>query len=212
VPDLFDSLKQLDHDPSVQPLPAAEVRRRGDRMRRRRGALEALTALAVVAVVVAGSALVEGRSGSGHAGPATQGPTQSAAPTTPDAVALTNDGYGTLRLTMDAAEARDAGLTELRGSASAPCRTGRTTDGGVVYLSKQHGVAGIFLRNGMVTDRGIGLGSTKADVLAAYPNGTYDVHGYWVTKPSAGVRLQVAMPHGTVEEVGLSLVDQDCFG
>jgi len=127
---------------------------------------------------------------------------------------LGSDGYGALRLTMGEAGAKDAGLTrlQLQADRGAACRAGRIGTGGLVYLSAQHGVAGIFLGKGMRTDRGIGLGSTQEQVLAAYPEGSYDAHRYWVVEPSAGVRLQIAMPDGTVEEVGLSLTDQDCFG
>ena len=56
--DPFDTLKHLDEGPARPALPASEVRRRGDRMRRRRAATQALgAALAVVTVVGGGFAL-----------------------------------------------------------------------------------------------------------------------------------------------------------
>ncbi|HSV39924.1 MAG TPA: sensor domain-containing protein, partial [Nocardioidaceae bacterium] len=56
MPDLFDPLRNLDDLP-VHPLPPDQVRRQGDRMRRRRHALQALGAAAAVAVVASGTAL-----------------------------------------------------------------------------------------------------------------------------------------------------------
>lgn len=57
--DLFDPLRDLD-DLSSPPLPASEVRRRGDRMRRRRHALQALGGAAAVVLVAAGVAVTTG--------------------------------------------------------------------------------------------------------------------------------------------------------
>ena len=74
MPDPFETLRRLD---VVAPaLPPAEVRRRGDRLRRRRTALTAVGAAAAVAAVVAGGLLtVGGTTGSApQPGPATQAP------------------------------------------------------------------------------------------------------------------------------------------
>lgn len=208
MPDLFESLKQLDHDPSVQPLPAVEVRRLGTRARRRRGAFQALTAVAAVALVIAGGVLANDDLRSGRdPGPATQ----NAVPEQDTATTLGTDGYGVLRLTMDARHAAQAGVRLGKDTRSA-CRIGALGKGGVVYISRAYGVAGIFLGRGMVTDQGIHLGSTKAQLLAAYPRIHRDKQGYWDVPMSAGVRLRIAMPRTTVQEIGLSLTDQDCFG
>ena len=78
--DLFDPLRSLTDDP-VQAPPAAEVRRRGDRIRRRRTALQSLGAACVVAVLVGGGVLVTGASTDSSrmpAGPASDGPTPTA--------------------------------------------------------------------------------------------------------------------------------------
>ena len=58
MPDLFDPLRDLDADLQVEPLPASDVRRRGDRIRRRRAAAQVLGGLAAVAVVVTGTTAV----------------------------------------------------------------------------------------------------------------------------------------------------------
>ncbi len=58
--DPLDALKNLDTGTAGPALPAAEVRRRGDRMRRRRTAVQALGAAAAVAVIASGGALAAG--------------------------------------------------------------------------------------------------------------------------------------------------------
>jgi hypothetical protein len=57
MPDLFDPLRNLDDDVPMSPLPSPEVRRRGDRMRRRRHRLQALGGAAAVAVIASGTTL-----------------------------------------------------------------------------------------------------------------------------------------------------------
>lgn len=58
MPDLFDALKRPDTD--LSPAPAAEVRRRGDRIRNRRRALQVGAAAAAVALLIAGPMLFTG--------------------------------------------------------------------------------------------------------------------------------------------------------
>lgn len=58
--DPLDELRNLTGHVSAHPLPSAEVRRRGDRMRRRRTLVHAVGAAAAVAVVVSGGAFVTG--------------------------------------------------------------------------------------------------------------------------------------------------------
>jgi hypothetical protein len=58
--DPLDELKNLTAGTAGPTLPAAEVRRRGDRMRRRRTATQALGAAAAVAVIASGGALAAG--------------------------------------------------------------------------------------------------------------------------------------------------------
>ena len=52
--DLFDALHTLviDDDLDLPPIPAAEIRARGDRLRRRRVALQALVTASVIAIVL----------------------------------------------------------------------------------------------------------------------------------------------------------------
>jgi hypothetical protein len=72
--DPLEPLKHVDEVSGPAPLPAAEVRRRGDRMRRRRTTLRALGAACVVAVVVTGGvALGSGRPDAAPPPPAASG-------------------------------------------------------------------------------------------------------------------------------------------
>ena len=61
-------------------------------------------------------------------------------------------------------------------------------------------------------DGDLGAYLNSLEVLAAYPRIHRDKQGYWDVPMSAGVRLRIAMPRTTVQEIGLSLTDQDCFG
>jgi len=87
------------HDDSFHPLPAAEIRRRGDRRRRWRTALQVGGTAAAVAVITGGIALLGG--GGGGAAPpvppppASQVPSPAPSPTTPTP-ALIEVAYGTV--------------------------------------------------------------------------------------------------------------------
>lgn len=65
--DLFDALRTA--PPAGDPMPAAEVRRRGDRLRRRRTALQAVAAAVVVAVIAGGAVTLADRLGPSAAPP-----------------------------------------------------------------------------------------------------------------------------------------------
>lgn len=74
--DPFEEMRKLSAGLSVDPLPAAEVRRRGDRMRRRRTAFSAVGAAAAVAVIASGGLFVSHglTSTTPQPGPATRTP------------------------------------------------------------------------------------------------------------------------------------------
>lgn len=59
MPDLFDPLRPADGQPTV-PVAATEIRRRGDRLRRRRTAGQVLATACVVGALVTGASLVAG--------------------------------------------------------------------------------------------------------------------------------------------------------
>lgn len=73
MPDPIDTLKSFHTEGlDVNPIPASEVRRRGDRRRHRNNAVAAIGALAAVAVIATPFAV--GARGSGHADPQPAGP------------------------------------------------------------------------------------------------------------------------------------------
>jgi hypothetical protein len=78
VPDSLDTLSRLADGGAAPGLPAAEVRRRGDRLRRRRTALQAVGATAAIAVVMGAGATLTGafdRQAGPAPAPATRPPT-----------------------------------------------------------------------------------------------------------------------------------------
>ncbi|MFC3899185.1 hypothetical protein ACFOWZ_47635 [Lentzea rhizosphaerae] len=111
----------------------------------------------------------------------TQPPSSTTTPTTsvvtrtpaPKAVTKADNrvGYGALKLGMTLEEARATGQTDLtwEGAGDNPC-----VADGKVTISRKQGVVRIFLPADARTSKGIGIGSTFADVKRAYP----DAHEY----------------------------------
>lgn len=81
MPDPLDTLSRLADGQAGPMLPASEVRRRGDRLRRRRTGLRTLGGALAVAVVLGGVALTTGMDGHTTPAPATQAPRPTTAAT-----------------------------------------------------------------------------------------------------------------------------------
>lgn len=83
------------------------------------------------------------------------------------------NGYDGIELQMTLAEAKAAGLTVLHATGADGCRSGMLPDFGIpaVIVSGDRGVVMISAPDASATTReGIHIGSTKEQVMAAYPD------------------------------------------
>ncbi|MCP2244724.1 hypothetical protein [Lentzea aerocolonigenes] len=90
-------------------------------------------------------------------------------------------GYGALKLGMTLEEARGTGETNLtwQGADDGPCLSDSK-----ITISKQRGVVAITLPVEAKTSKGIGVGSTFADVKNLYP-GAHEYRGGWTAAVDA---------------------------
>lgn len=98
-------------------------------------------------------------------------------PPPPDAFVNTDSrlGYGSLKLGMTVDEAIAAGLEGVNWGPNGEGTCGVAAN---VAISQQYGIERITLPEGTTTSRGIGIGSTVADVRRAYPNAVTANSGY----------------------------------
>lgn len=128
-------------------------------------------------------------------------------------------GYGKLKIGQTEKQARKTGLITVKrvdgactGFDLKAYRTPRYRVGG--YISKKYGVVAIFAVKGMKTPRGIGLGSTKAQVKKKYPGLRWGINAWWVPAPGAKKKAQYWFlfdEKNKVYEMGLVSPKQDCF-
>jgi hypothetical protein len=127
------------------------------------------------------------------------------------------DEVSGLRLGMTQAQVEAAGGALDPGLADA-CRglllpyQSRVPDHADGWFSPAKNLVAIAARPGMKTPERIGLGSSRADVEAAYPRGSLQ-NGYWVVPLGGGIEYEIGLEAtGTVGELMLTDSQQDCFG
>lgn len=222
-----DALRTFDPPLATPPPSGPEIRGRGDRARvRRRAGLGAAVGGVVAAAVII--ALAIGPFGQRSSQPPV-GHEPSPSPslsTTEPFDALTQQGFGRLRLGMTAEQVEATGeATVTRGTGCStlhltdpdldPAPGSETTDG---YISPTYGLVVIYARPGMATQEGIGPGSTVQDLRRAFPDLVLDQigqgkgAGFYRVDLGDGREYEFGLdPDKTVEYASVRLITQDCF-
>lgn len=126
-------------------------------------------------------------------------------------------GVRGLELGMRTGEAPDRSRVRIVGGSSGcqafllrgPGRPANNIDG---FIERGLGVAVVFARLGMATPEGVGLGSSRDEVLAAHPGGQDVVAGYRVDVPGRADRhFLFGFEDGRVSSLLLALDDQSCW-
>ncbi|WP_214414155.1 hypothetical protein [Sphaerisporangium fuscum] len=128
-------------------------------------------------------------------------------------------GYGAIKLGMAADQAKATGEVVKKTPGGGGCsgwdlkKSPTSKDSVGIYISPKVGVAAIFAAKGMTTPQGIKIGSTAAQLKAAYPRIKKDFHGYYVITVPGNKKAYYSfgVTHGKVAEYGIALNTQDCF-
>ncbi|RZS29472.1 hypothetical protein EV193_12115 [Herbihabitans rhizosphaerae] len=136
----------------------------------------------------------------------THPPTTTARATTKAATpggTISGSGWGALKIGMSKDDALATGLLMV-SSEGTQCASYAVSGGGSVSISTANGITGIKPRSGVRTTEGIGVGSTVAQVKAAYPSAE-EFYGGYTAKAGAGsfiLRIDNAdAPHADTEVI-----------
>ncbi len=188
------------------------------RRRRRRRSMVTVTGVVVAAVVVSGGLAAFKIQSQDSAAVMSGGPPELSgrAPVTSGPL-LAADGFGRLKLGMTEADVTTQGVTLTSKQSIAGCDLYDATGGGVpaaasVAISAANGLVIVTPTPVAHTPEGIGAGSTRDEILAAY-SGAMDATG-GVVAPVRSVseyhfRLDAK---GAVDQVSLYSTNQDCVG
>lgn len=126
---------------------------------------------------------------------------------------LTSLGYGALKMGMSAEEvATSPEVEHFDKDTGGDCRHGTLVDGGGLFWSKAVGLVAISLGNDMRTPEGISLASTRAEVEAAYPQGSMR-QGYWVVPLPGETEYEFGFDaDGSMSEGMVTSSHHYCFG
>ncbi|EME59976.1 hypothetical protein [Amycolatopsis decaplanina] len=128
---------------------------------------------------------------------------------------LTSAGFGKLRLGMSESEAEaTAGplrAKEVRGTCTYGYAEGAAVPGPTsVSLTESDGITVINPAGTVHTPEGIGVGSTEADILAAYPGSTKDGSAYVAPVSAASAYRIFVADDGSAVGILLTSINQDC--
>ncbi|HET6703520.1 hypothetical protein [Amycolatopsis sp.] len=156
----------------------------------------------------------------GAATPASPRPPSSPPPSTLADVTsgplLAADGFGRLKLGMSEAEVTAQAVTLSDAQAGASCTVYQAQGDGVpaaasVVISKAAGVVVVTPDVATHTAEGIGAGSTKDQVLAAYP-AAKEGPGGLVAPAGSAAEYRFRLGETGVEQTSLASLTQDCAG
>lgn len=139
----------------------------------------------------------------------------------PATLTIRPDGFAGLRLGMSIDEVRATGEAVPHEDVGGLCRTFTLTGAGLPaaeadsetdgFVSKEYGLVAVFARPGMSTPEGLGVGSTVAELRAAYAAGDSE-SGWFRVSLGGGREYEFGVGQGnTVESLSIRMITQDCF-